>query len=187
MNIRYDSNYGFIAEFSTDFHGDLNAVKEAKFRTTGPPSWLWYTDKLASLNKLRENKPISGLTINESAFQQYTKLSEMEALNEAARAAFAPVKEEQKKAKKQRKREEIVARTYTKTVIPAKPGELYDFVGAEDLPPTESKWVEPERPQWTGPRCSYCQQPVYIEYEKVEPVPICLYCEKMLDNAGQVC
>lgn len=177
MNIIYNAQHGrFEAQFSTDFNGDLAAVKGAGFKCDGPPSWVWHTIKLAALNKLRENKPISGLTINESAFQQYTILTEMEAKNEAARAAFAPVKEEQKKAKKQRKREEQIERTYHKVVIPHKPRELYDFIGAEDLPPWESKQMAPERPLWTGPRCFYCQQPVY-PYENQE-LPACLWCEK---------
>lgn len=183
MNIIYNSAYGrFEAQFSTDFQGDLAAVKAAGFKCDGPPSWSWWTVKLASLNKLRENKPISGLTINESAFQQYTHLSEIEAKNEEARAKFAPIKEEQKKAKKQRKREEQIGRTYHKVVIPHKPGELYDFISVEDLPLMESKWKAPERSPWTGPRCVKCQQPVYIEYEKVEPVPICLWCEAEIDR-----
>lgn len=186
MNIIYNAAYGrFEAQFSTDFNGDLAAVKGAGFKCDGPPSWIWWTVKLAALNKLRENKPISGLTINESAFQQYTHLSAMEAKNEEARAKFAPIKEEQKKAKKQRKREEQVERVYHKVVIPPKPGELYDFIGAEDLPPMPPRKT-PERPPWTGPRCAYCRQPVYV-YEKQEPIPTCLFCEKMLDNDGQVC
>lgn len=185
MNIVYNAQYGrFEAQFSTDFNGDLAAVKGAGFRCDGPPSWIWWTVKLASLNKLRENKPISGLTINESAFQQYTYLSDMERKNEEARAKFAPIKDEQKKAKKQRKREEQTERVYHKVVIPHKPGELYDFVGAEDLPPMESERTAPERPPWTGPRCVCCQQPVYF-YEKQEP-PTCLWCEKTVEERSAI-
>lgn len=176
MNIRYDSNFGFVAEFSTDFHGDLNVVKEAGFRTTGPPNWIWYADKLSKLNKLRANKPPSGLTIADDAFAQYTRLTEMEAQNEAARAQFAPIKKEQEKKKKQRKREEKIERTYHKVVIPAKPGELYDYIGAEDLPPMPP-WRAPEHAPWTGPLCAVCEQPVY-PYERLEPTPVCLWCEK---------
>lgn len=187
MNIVYNSAYGrFEAQFSVDFNGDLAAVKAAGFKTDGPPGWVWWTVKLASLNKLRENKPISGLSINESAFQQYTHLSAMEAKNEEARAKFAPIKDEQNKAKKQRKREEIVERNYTKTAIPHKPEELYDFIGAEDLLPMESKWAAPERPPWTGSVCVCCQQPVYF-YELQDPLT-CLWCEtqKVLDNEGRI-
>ena len=176
MNIIYNAQYGrFEAQFSTDFNGDLAAVKTAGFKCDGPPSWIWWTVKLASLNKLRENKPISGLTINESAYQQYVRLSEIEAKNETARKEFAPLKEKQEKEKKQRKREEQIERVYHKVVIPRKPGELYDFIGAEDLPPMPPHQF-PERPPWTGPRCAHCKQPVYL-YEKQEP-PECLWCEK---------
>jgi hypothetical protein len=183
LNIRWDETKGFIAEFSTDFNGDLAAVKNAGFKCDGPPAWTWWTAKLASLNKLRENKPISGLTINESAFQQYARLSEIEAKNAEARKAFAPVAEEQKKAKKQRKREEEKERAYTTLVIPSKPGELYDFLGAEDLPPLPPFELKNLPPPWTGPRCVYCRQPVY-PYEKQEPIPTCLWCEKNLEKTS---
>jgi len=184
LNIVYNASYGrFEAQFSTDFNGDLATVKGAGFKCDGPPTWTWWTVKLASLNKLRENKPISGLTINESAFQQYTHLAEMEAKNAEARKAFAPVAEEQKKAKKQRKREEEKERTYTTLVIPPKPGELYDFIGAEDLPPMPPFEFKNLPPPWTGPRCVYCRQPVYL-YEKQEPIPTCIWCEKNLEKTS---
>lgn len=186
MNLIYNAQYGrFEAQFTTDFNGDLAAVKAAGFKCDGPPGWTWWTLKLASLNKLRENKPISGLTINESAFQQYTHLSEMEAKNETARQAFAPIKDEQKKVKKQRKKQEQIERVYHNVVIPHKPGELYDFIGAEDLPPMPPFEFKNLPPPWTGPRCAYCRQPVY-PYEKQEPIPTCIWCEKSLDNNRQV-
>lgn len=184
MNIVYNSQFGrFEAQFSTDFNGDLAAVKGAGFKCDGPPTWIWWTVKLATLNKLREKKPISGLTINESAFQQYTILSEMEAKNEAARAAFAPVKEEQKKAKKPRK---YVGQTgyVCGLKIPHKPGELFDFIGKEDLPPSPESEQKPPAPLWTGPRCVDCNDPVYEEYERIEPVPICLWCEKIREKSA---
>jgi len=174
MNIHHDTTLGFIAQFSTDFNGDLNAVKTAGFRTTGPPQWFWYTSKLVALNKLRENKPVSGLTISEEAYTAYMRLSEIEARNAEARKLFAPIKEKQAKAKKERKKQELKDRTYTTIVIPEKPGQDYDHIGAEDLPPIpprENAYVPPPPPTTV---CFMCLQPTYF-YELAD---LCLWCEK---------
>lgn len=175
MNIDYNSTYNrFEAQFSTDFQGDLASVKAAKFKCDGPPSWSWWTVKLEALNKLRENKPISGLTISDEAYAVYMRLSEMEARNAEARKLFAPVKEEQVKAKKQRKKEDLKERTYTTITIPPKPGRDYDYIGAEDLPPiTPSKeaYVPPPPPTTI---CFMCSQPTYF-YELPD---LCAWCEK---------
>ncbi len=170
MNIAYNITAArFEAQFSTDFQGDLAAVKAAKFRCDGPPSWLWWTVKLDALNALRENKPASGLTIDNAAFPYYTRLVEMETANAAARAKFAPIKEKQVKAKKERKKREDKERTYTTVVIPEK-----GYIGVEDLspqPPSEKPYIPPAPPET---RCFMCQQPTYF-YELPD---LCLYCEK---------
>jgi hypothetical protein len=176
MNIRHDTTLGFVAEFSTDFHGDLNAVKTSGFRTTGPPQWTWYTSKLSVLNKLRENRPPSGLTIDENAYQAYIRLSEMEATNAKVREQFAPIAEKQKKAKKERKKQQLKEKTYVTLIIPPKPGELFDFIGMEDLPLLPPYEFKNPIPPHLGPWCTVCQAPVYL-YEKQEP-PTCLFCEK---------
>ena len=189
VNIRHDVNLGFVAEFSTDFHGDLNAVKNAGFRTTGPPQWFWYTAKLPVLNKLRENKPASGLTIAESAYQAYLALTEIERVNEAARAQFAPIKEKQIKEKKERKKRELKDQVYTAFVVPPKPGEEYDYVGVQDLPPMPPFILKNPPQPHSGPFCTYCRAPVYF-YEKQYPIPVCLFCEiseKSLDKQTVLC
>ena len=174
MNIRHNSG-SFEAEFTTDFHGDLAAVKAAGFRTTGPPSWTWWTTKLAVLNKLRENKPASGLTIAEDAYQAYLRLSEIEAKNAEVRAKFAPIKAEQDKVKKERKKKEVHDQTYIAVTIPSKPGSDFDYIGAEDLPPLPPFESKNPIPPHLGPWCCVCSAPVY-PYELLNP-PTCLFCE----------
>jgi hypothetical protein len=170
----------FEALLSMDFQGDLAAVKTAGFKTDGPPTWSWWCVKVAALNKLRENRPNSGLEITNEAYDHYTRLMEMERQNAEARKLFAPIAEEQKKAKKQRRREQQKEQNYTTLVIPEKPGEDFDYIGKEDLPP-QSLVVRDayKRPTHPGPWCSYCGSPVY-PYEKTDPIPTCLWCEKGL-------
>jgi hypothetical protein len=178
MNIRYNTQTGsFDVEFSTDFHGDLAAVKAAGFRYDGA-SRVWYTNKLAVLNKLRENKPASGLTIAEDAYQAYLRLSEIEAKNAEVRKQFAPIKEEQDKAKKIRKKKEIHDLVYIAVKIPPKPGQDFDYIGAEDLPPMPpfEKAYVPSTPPLT--MCLTCYQPTYF-YELPN---LCLWCAISLDN-----
>lgn len=174
MNIRHNSG-SFEAEFTTDFHGDLAAVKAAGFRTTGPPSWTWWTTKLTVLNKLRENKPASGLTIAEDAYQAYLRLSEIEAKNAEVRKQFAPIKAEQDKVKKERKKKEIHDLIYIEVKIPSKLGSDFDYIGAEDLPPTAPFEFKNPIPAHLGPWCHVCVAPVYF-YELQNP-PTCLFCE----------
>lgn len=169
MNIAYNSANGrFEAQFSADFAGDLAAVKAAKFRCDGPPSWQWWTVKLAPLNYLREHKPASGLTITEGAFAQYTQLTELEATNARVRAQFAPIKAEQTKAKINRRKLAIEERTYTKVEVPEK-----GYIGREDLPPLpplDNPFVRPAPPPTT---CFVCSEPTYF-YELPD---LCLWCE----------
>jgi len=173
MNIRHNSG-SFEAEFSTDFHGDLAAVKAAGFRYDGGAR-IWHTEKLASLNKLRENKPASGLTIAEDAYKAYLRLSEIEAKNAEVRKQFAPIKEKQEKLKKERKKKEIHDLIYHAVTVPPKLGQDFDYVGAEDLPPMPPfEFKNPILPH-LGPWCYVCAAPVYF-YEKQIP-PTCLFCE----------
>jgi hypothetical protein len=180
MNLRYNTIAGrFEAEFSTDFAGDLAAVKASGFRCEGPPSWVWHTSKIPSLDKLRANRPVSGLTITNEALVVYQRLSEIERKNAEARAQFAPLaekqKEEKEKAKKERRKQKHEEQTYVDVIIPDKPGELYGYIGKDDLsvvPPHELK--NPPLPH-TGPWCFLCKAPVYF-YELQDP-PTCLFCE----------
>lgn len=175
MNIRFNTVLRrYEAEFTTDFHGDLAAVKAAGFKTDGPPAWIWYTAKLKALNALRANKPASGLSITEEAYQTYTRQSEMETKNAAAKAQFA---EHDKKAKKERKQQAQEEATTSLLNIPE--GSIW--VGPENLPPKPPfvSILEPPKPL-EGPSCVVCGQPVCF-YEQQEP-PMCLWCEKSFEK-----
>lgn len=168
MNVRYNSIEGrFEAEFSQDFQGDLQAVKEAKFHTDGPPAWIWYAPSpgIKALNRLREKKPASGLTITPEALEIYRPLAEAEAKNDAVRKQLADFKKKQKKEQKK-----------SENTIPQISGGK-GWIGPEDLPPAPayvSSFVRPPDPDL---KCVICTQPVYF-YERQEPTPMCIWCEK---------
>lgn len=167
MNLRYNAGR-FEVEFSADFQGDLSAVKAAGFKTDGPPSWVWWTTKVPVLQKLRENRPASGLTITPEGLEIYKQLEEAFSKNAAVKAEAAKVIKAQKKAREEE-------RHYTPVVIPE--GKIW--IGPEDLPPTPpfvSSTIIPPSPSL---RCITCKDPVYKEFELAEP-PICLWCEKTL-------
>ena len=160
----------FEAQFTTDFNGDLAAVKAAGFKTDGPTSgWVWHTAKIPVLNKLRENRPASGLEITNEALAVYKVLSERERVNSEAKAKF---KEIEKEAKKKRKEQEQEEQTTTLFAVPE--GKIW--IGPEDLPPKPPFVSEiAPIPRHTGPWCHVCGQPVYM-YELQSP-PTCLWCE----------
>ena len=175
MNIRYNQmTRSFETEFSSDFSGDLTAVKAAGFRYDGAQR-IWWTVKLPVLDKIRANKPLSGLTITNQAYTEYLRLTETERINAEVRAKFAPIKEEQDKEKKKRKKKEDHDKIYIAVKVPPKAGQDFDYTGVEDLPsmpPFESK-----NPilSHQGPWCHVCASPVYF-YELQSP-PTCLFCE----------
>lgn len=73
MNIRYSAMLGrFEAEFSADFEGDKAAVKAAGWKFSNG----WYTESIACINRLRTNKPASGLAIYPEAKAEYIRLTE---------------------------------------------------------------------------------------------------------------
>ena len=183
MNIIYNQSLGrFEAVFSTDFAGDYNAVKAAKFKCDGPPGWVWWTKKIAALNGLRENRPASGLMITDEAFEWYTNLVKMEESNAKILADAKPVLEEEKKAKKQRRKQHVEEQTYHVISIPEKPGEDFDHIGPGDLPPMPPRQNAYIRPDHPGPWCMFCGEPLY-SYERND---LCLYCEKTLDRNEKV-
>jgi hypothetical protein len=104
MLIDYDSQRRvFVARFSQDFHGDLEVCKQAKFMTSGPPDWIWYAPPpgLPALERIRKNKPASGLTITDAAYAIYEKLAEAKVKNDETRKLM---KTAQKAAKKSTKK-----------------------------------------------------------------------------------
>jgi hypothetical protein len=177
MNLNWNAaRQYFEAEFSSDFQGDLAAVKAVGFKTSGPPSWVWYSIKAEPLNKLRENRPASGLTITAEAKAQFAALHALEVSNAKVKAELA---EHTKALKKKLKAEE---EQVTHAVhIPPK-----GYIGTSDLPPLLSvckQFIPPDKPTTL---CIICADPIYF-YEKQDP-PTCLWCEKIvLDNSTEVC
>jgi len=174
VNIRYSTAYGrFEAEFSQDFQGDLAAVKAAGFKPdTSTGAWVWHTAKIPVLQKLRENKPASGLTITPDGLEVFKKLEETHNRNTLIKAEAAKIAKAQKKERKDKEQEDETAKFL---VIPD--GKIW--IDKEDLPPAppyESSFVRPPSPSL---RCITCNDPVYKEFELSDP-PICLYCEKTL-------
>lgn len=185
MNLRWNGTHRrFEAEFSSDFQGDLEAVKAAGFKTTGAPEWIWFSQKAAPLTKLRENRPASGLTITAEAREQYTPLAALEAKNAEIKAQLAASNKALKKKLKEEKQEESTTKP-----LPMKMCEKgYVCFSRGDLPPVIL--VDYESPKSKTPipdlKCFICGQPVYF-YEKQDP-PTCLWCEiNVLDNSKDVC
>lgn len=173
MNIRWNADERrFEAEFSSDFNGDLSALKTVGFGTDGPPTWVWHTHKIAVLNKLRENRPASGLTITPEALEIYKPLALQEEKNSAVRKELAKAKKEAKKERKQNEQEAVGQVTFAGLT------EEKWWLDASDLsplPPFKPTYTIPPAP--AGPLCVVCNQIVYF-YEKQDP-PTCLWCEKI--------
>lgn len=172
MNIRWNpERHQFEAEFSSDFQGDLEAVKEAGFRTTGAPEWLWYAPPpgIKALERLRAKRPKSGLTIAADAFPVYRRLTEQDAKNAEIRKAAAELAKANKKQKKKTEQEAVASELMPDDKI---------YITAADLPP-----MPPSKNPYTPPPpptelCQSCGQPLYF-YESPD---LCLFCEKSLDT-----
>lgn len=173
MNLRYNRSLGrFEAEFQ-DFQGDLAAVKAAGFKPdTSSGAWVWHAAKIPVIEKLRANKPPSGLTITPEGLLVYNELKENFDRNALIKAEAAKIEKARKKAAKEKQKEEVASETFN---FPE--GKI--FIDKEDLPykePFVPNFVRPEPPAL---RCITCQVPVYVEFELSDP-PICIWCEKTL-------
>ena len=173
MNLSWDSiNRRFIANLQSgdEWRNEMELVKQAGFKNTGPPSWIWFSYKSEPLTKLRENRPAI-LNINADARVEYTRLKEVEDRNAATKAAL---KEHTKTLKKKLKIDKQDA---------TKPGEYFDeevgFVCFK-VPPKPAvenpdRYIRPEPPKIT---CFICENSVYsYEYGEGQH-PSCLYCQK---------
>jgi hypothetical protein len=174
MNLRWNpTQRRFEAEFSTDFNGDLAAVKAAGFKTDGAPEWIWYTYKAGPLTKLRTQRPAL-LTISPEAREQYTALSTVEENNAKVKAELAVHKKELKKKLK-------IEEGSSELEIPEK-----GYIDASDLPPQKSLCIAFQIPPPPDTKCIICEDSVYF-YEKQDP-PTCIWCEKLvLDKIDEVC
>jgi len=176
MRITWDEQQNrFHAELTPGdkWREDMEAAKAAGFKTDGPPSWQWHTQKASVLNKLRAHKPSSGLTLTELALQHYQTINKKDEEKAALKKQFV---EANKKAQKESKDPEISG--LVELVIPE--GKIW--ISAEDLPPLISR---PRTFIRTKPdeRCMVCEDPIYF-YESKN---ICLHCELELDNKSKVC
>jgi hypothetical protein len=173
VNIRWNKiEHRFEAEFSSDFVGDLDAVKTAGFKPdTSSGAWVWWTAKTPVLNKLRNKKPASGLTINPDALDAYRPLAEIELKNDEVKRQLAEFK---KKAKKEQK--QAVADLSTTPVPEGK-----TWISKEDLPPAPPYVSQIKVVPFPATGiCEGCGDRTYF-YELPD---LCLWCElkKVLDN-----
>jgi hypothetical protein len=117
MNLVYN-NGRFEARFSRDFQGDLDAVKTAGFKPdTSSGAWVWHTAKIPVLEKLRKNRPASGIAIDDATFEKYKELKEQFDKNEEIKKAAKAFEKERKAAEKEA--------DYT----PGEDGDLFDADG----------------------------------------------------------
>lgn len=170
----------FEAELgSGGFKADLEAVKEAGFKTSGAPDWVWFSLKAMPLKWLRENRP-PVLTIDASARAEYERLLPVEENNAKLKAELQVHKKALKKTLDREKRQSDLVTL----VIPEK-----GYIGPEDLPPippSEKVYIPPPPPSVL---CFVCKSPVYpYEYAEGTMNPACLWCQKkVLDFLDDVC
>ena len=170
MNLRWNPNsLRFEADFH-DFQTDLTAVKAAKFKCDGPPTWVWHTIDALALKYLREHKPPI-LTITQEARAEYERLLPIAEKSAEVKAALAVVKKAAKKerAKAERQAEPVELR------IPEK-----GYIGAEDLSPMPP-FVSQNAPCLVRPigTCRVCKGFTYDP----EINDLCLWCDKVGDEA----
>lgn len=177
MNIRWNQiEARFEAEFSQDFQGDLDAVKNAKFHTTGAPDWIWYAPSpgIKALNRLRAKRPASGLTITPEARAVYEPLAAQEEKNEAVKKQLALVR---KQAKKEGGTVHSVE--HPEYYFTTEWYEKWQKGETEQLPASTYIYPFPIEPA-PDLKCIYCKSPVYF-YEQQDPA-ICMWCEKLEDE-----
>jgi hypothetical protein len=142
------NNNRFEAQF-TDFQNDLDSVKTAGFRTSGPPDWMWFAPApgIKALDRLRKSQPKSGLEITELALQHYKSITEKFKQKEDLRKQF-------KQAQKQAKKEQLILEdTYL---------DLETGITCLIVKPIKSEFVsEYVRPIDPEERCLLCDVPLY--------------------------
>lgn len=145
---------------------DLEAAKAAGFKTNGPPAWTWHTRKAEVLNKLRKNRPKSGVTLTEVALKAYGVLDQQAKTKAEIKKAFGAARKIDKKTSFDPKTSGL-----TPMKVPSR-----GYIIASDLPPyipTYEKFILPPPPKEL---CLICDEPIYF-YEYL----ICLWCEKEID------
>ena len=138
---------------------DQQAVKEAGFKTEGPPEWKWLTFRAAVLTKLKSAKPVSGITITPDALTNYQRLKTLEDANAAVKSAFKAARKDMKKDETSLKGFEMSPEGFLSLIVEPAEFKIWKFV-----PPPSPPLL-----------CCVCQSPVYF-YELQDP-PTCLDCE----------
>lgn len=154
-----------------NWRDDMELVRSVGFRTSGPPMWPWFTTKYAPLEKLRDQKPKSGLTITELALQKYKFLKEQADQKDA-------IKDQFKKAV--RDAEERAPSKWPQYKDPETG--ITCFV----VEPTDEsfvwKYIPPPPP---NKLCLGCDGPMYFPFDDRA---YCMYCEigfeKKVENKG---
>jgi hypothetical protein len=203
MRILWNENEKrFEAQFSTGemWQSDKDAAQGAGFRTDGPPAWIWRATKAAVLDKLKTNRPASGLAITKEALDAYNRLRAIEErdieLEKFAKEQKKLQKKEQERAKIEAEREdgEEVSPEYETTryrPVPEYWKGKHEITRA-DLPADVVARLDKHEPvpvrkaEPTG-KCKVCGEPTYDPEES----DFCLWCsghgeenffEELLDN-----
>ena len=169
-----------------DFKTDLELAKAAGFQTSGPPQWIWYTTKSKVLKKLKELRP-EGIVIAQDALEMFKAVCVEEDKRAETKRIVADLKAKAAgkptQAEKEAKRKEREAVRVAKGLGPIerKPRQARGGMRAEAI--NEIKYEVPYiafvPPAAPHTRCIFCSEPVYY-YEKTDPLPICLWCEKTI-------
>jgi hypothetical protein len=159
-----DQENRFLAELTINeqWREDMEAAKAAGFKTNGPPQWHWYATKASALNKLRENKPKSGLVLTEVALSHYQSLNQKEEQKAALKKQF---KTAQKQAKKTEKLPE--AEMYFDTEI---------GVICLVVKPKVSEFIQPVIHGKSDTICIACGDLLYPPWDYPD---ICVWCDKI--------
>jgi hypothetical protein len=137
---------------------DMALVRSLGFKTTGPPSWIWHTSKIALLDKLRSQQPKSGLSITELALQKYQFLKQQS--------------DQKKQLKKQfnKAAEELCVSNWKEYIDPE------TGIVCKEVPPADEpfvwKYIPPAPPEVY---CFVCGDPIF-NYEYPDT---CLWCSKV--------
>lgn len=166
----------FELEFATgdSWQGDLDSAKAAGFKTTGPPGWRWQTSKIEPLLKLRENKPLSGLTISDEALVRFKLLHD-------AWLAGEPLRQQLLEAKKaQKKHRETVKKG--KDAIPLDLPDGKWWIDASDLPPSPPFIHKHKSNVQPVGVCKICHDATFDVFGVLDNQDLCIWCEMQLEK-----
>jgi hypothetical protein len=133
----------------------IELIKKAGFKTDGPPGWAWHTVKASVLNKLRDLKPATGVSITEVALEKYKQIDQQE----KKKLELKKLLKTARKAADKSHADSLVVEDENGVVVePLKLQFIPTYIRPE--PPAES--------------CFICGDPIYF-YEYPD---MCLWCSK---------